>query len=104
MLSRRLTRETSARPLSVYRALRAINPSPYMFILDTGQAHVVGSSPEMLVRVNDGEVENRPIAGTRPRGTDAEADASLEAELLADDQERAEHLMLVALGRTDARY
>jgi anthranilate synthase component 1 len=72
-----------------------------MFILDTGQAYVVGSSPEMLVRVNDGEVENRPIAGTRPRGTDAAADASLEAELLADDKERAEHLMLVDLGRND---
>jgi anthranilate synthase component 1 len=101
VLSRRLSCETSARPLSVYRALRAINPSPYMFILDTGRAHVVGSSPEMLVRVSDGEVENRPIAGTRPRGADAGADAVLEAQLLADDKERAEHLMLVDLGRND---
>jgi len=101
VLSRRLSRETSARPLSVYRALRAINPSPYMFLLDTGNAHVVGSSPEMLVRVADGVVENRPIAGTRPRGADAEADALLEEQLLADEKERAEHLMLVDLGRND---
>ncbi len=101
VLSRRLSCETSARPLSVYRALRAINPSPYMFILDTGYGHVVGSSPEMLVRVTDGEVENRPIAGTRPRGADVETDAALAAELLADDKERAEHLMLVDLGRND---
>jgi anthranilate synthase component 1 len=101
VLSRRLSCPTSARPLSVYRALRAINPSPYMFILDTGGAHVVGSSPEMLVRVNDGVVENRPIAGTRPRGADAGADALYEEQLLADEKERAEHLMLVDLGRND---
>jgi len=101
VLSRRLSRPTSARPLSVYRALRAINPSPYMFILDTGHAHVVGSSPEMLVRVAGGVVENRPIAGTRPRGADAAADNDLEEQLLADEKERAEHLMLVDLGRND---
>jgi len=101
VLSRRLSCATQAQPLSVYRALRAINPSPYMFILDTGRAHVVGSSPEMLVRVTDGLVENRPIAGTRPRGADADADAVLEQQLLADEKERAEHLMLVDLGRND---
>ena len=101
VLSRRLTCETAANPLSVYRALRAINPSPYMFLLDTGQAHVVGSSPEMLVRVADGVVENRPIAGTRPRGADEEGDLELEEELIGDEKERAEHLMLVDLGRND---
>ncbi|MEC7900322.1 MAG: chorismate-binding protein [Acidobacteriota bacterium] len=101
VLSRRLTCETDANPLSVYRALRAINPSPYMFILDTGQAHVVGSSPEMLIKVSDGVVENRPIAGTRPRGDDGEADIALGKQLLADEKERAEHLMLVDLGRND---
>ncbi len=101
VLSRRLRRHVSARPLSVYRALRAINPSPYMFVLDTGHAQVVGSSPEMLVRVSDGVVENRPIAGTRPRGAAAAADLELETQLLADEKERAEHLMLVDLGRND---
>ncbi len=101
VLSRRLSRATTASPLSVYRALRAINPSPYMFLLDTGDAHVVGSSPEMLVRVSDGVVENRPIAGTRPRGANAAADEELEAQLLADEKECAEHLMLVDLGRND---
>ncbi|MFQ5742844.1 MAG: anthranilate synthase component I family protein, partial [Acidobacteriota bacterium] len=101
VLSRRLTCHTVASPLSVYRALRAINPSPYMFLLDTGGGHVVGSSPEMLVRVQDGEIETRPIAGTRPRGRDAREDAELEKQLRADEKERAEHLMLVDLGRND---
>jgi anthranilate synthase component 1 len=101
VLSRRISRATAAQPLSVYRALRAINPSPYMFILEAGGAHVVGSSPEMLVRVSNGVVENRPIAGTRPRGGSAEADAQLGRQLLADEKERAEHLMLVDLGRND---
>jgi len=101
VVSRRLSCETAASPLSVYRALRAINPSPYMFLLDTGDAHVVGSSPEMLVKVSDGVVENRPIAGTRPRGDTPESDLALEAELAADEKERAEHLMLVDLGRND---
>ncbi|HEX9698171.1 MAG TPA: anthranilate synthase component I [Acidobacteriota bacterium] len=101
VLSRRVGCATSASPLSVYRALRAINPSPYMFLLDTGGAHVVGSSPEMLVRVSDGVVENRPIAGTRPRGESAAADQALAEQLLADEKERAEHLMLVDLGRND---
>jgi anthranilate synthase component 1 len=101
VLSRRLECRTDASPLTVYRALRAINPSPYMFCLDTGAAAIVGSSPEMLVRVEDGVVENRPIAGTRRRDADPEIDRSLEEELLADEKERAEHLMLVDLGRND---
>ena len=101
VLSRRLSRCTTAAPLSVYRALRAINPSPYMFLLDTGDAHIVGSSPEMLVRVSGRVVENRPIAGTRPRGANPVADQELEAELLASEKECAEHLMLIDLGRND---
>ena len=101
VLSRRIVCEAVASPLSVYRALRAINPSPYMFLLDAGETHVVGSSPEMLIRVADGVVENRPIAGTRPRGASPEEDRALEEQLLADEKERAEHLMLVDLGRND---
>jgi anthranilate synthase component 1 len=90
-----------ARPVDVYRALRALNPSPYMYFLDLGGTQVVGSSPEILVRLQGGEITVRPIAGTRPRGATAEADAALEAELLADPKERAEHLMLIDLGRND---
>jgi anthranilate synthase component I len=90
-----------ARPLDVYRALRVINPSPYMFHLEFPEARVTGASPETLVRLADGRVELRPIAGTRPRGTTAEADDALAAELLADPKERAEHLMLIDLGRND---
>lgn len=101
VLSRRLDCMTRADPLSVYRALRAINPSPYMFCFDTGPAWVVGSSPEMLVRVEDAVVETRPIAGTRRRDADPHIDAQLERELLADAKECAEHLMLVDLGRND---
>ncbi len=101
VLSRRLECRTDASPLTVYRALRAINPSPYMFCLDTGAAAIVGSSPEMLVRVEDGVVENRPIAGTRRRDADPEIDLRLEKELLSDEKELAEHLMLVDLGRND---
>ncbi len=108
VLSRRLECEVEADALTTYRALRAINPSPYMYCLDTGAAWVVGSSPEMLVRVADGEVETRPIAGTRRRDPDPAIDDALERELLADEKERAEHLMLVDLGRNDvgrvARY
>jgi anthranilate synthase component 1 len=81
--------------------LRLTNPSPYMFFLDTGQARVFGASPEMLVRVRDGAVASCPIAGTRPRGEDADEDSRLEAELLEDPKERAEHVMLVDLGRND---
>ncbi|MGD0115825.1 MAG: anthranilate synthase component I [Dehalococcoidia bacterium] len=101
VLSQRLFRPTPASPFEVYRALRAINPSPYMYYLRLGDAHVVGSSPEMLVRVEDGTVTTHPIAGTRPRGRDAAEDAALEAELRADEKERAEHTMLLDLGRND---
>jgi len=108
VLSRRLECHVEADALTSYRALRAINPSPYMYCLDTGTAWVVGSSPEMLVRVADGEVETRPIAGTRRRDSDPALDDALERELLADEKECAEHLMLVDLGRNDvgkvARY
>ncbi|QDA57032.1 anthranilate synthase component I [Thermomonas aquatica] len=102
VLSQRLSVPFRARPVDVYRALRAMNPSPYMYFLDTGATQVVGSSPEILVRLQDGEVTVRPIAGTRPRGKTQEEDIALEAELLADPKERAEHLMLIDLGRNDA--
>ena len=102
VLSQRLSVPFRARPVDVYRALRALNPSPYMYFLDVGGTQVVGSSPEILVRLQDGQVTVRPIAGTRPRGATPEQDAALEAELLADPKERAEHLMLIDLGRNDA--
>ncbi|RDZ27155.1 anthranilate synthase component I [Lysobacter silvisoli] len=101
VLSQRLSVPFKARPVDVYRALRALNPSPYMYFLDVGETQVVGSSPEILVRLQDGEVTVRPIAGTRPRGKTVEEDVALEAELLADPKERAEHLMLIDLGRND---
>lgn len=101
VLSQRLTVPFNARPVDVYRALRALNPSPYMYFLDVGGTQVVGSSPEILVRQQDGEITVRPIAGTRPRGKTVEEDNALEAELLADPKERAEHLMLIDLGRND---
>ncbi|HET6435697.1 MAG TPA: anthranilate synthase component I [Xanthomonadaceae bacterium] len=101
VLSQRLTVPFQARPVDVYRALRALNPSPYMYFLDVGGTQVVGASPEILVRLQDGEVTVRPIAGTRPRGRTPEEDVALEAELLADPKERAEHLMLMDLGRND---
>ncbi|HZD11523.1 MAG TPA: anthranilate synthase component I [Candidatus Binatia bacterium] len=103
VLSQRLSRRTPAHPFAVYRALRMLNPSPYMFYFDFG-AHdlqVIGASPEMHVRLEDGVASVRPIAGTRPRGADAGADRLLEEELLADPKERAEHVMLVDLGRND---
>jgi anthranilate synthase component 1 len=90
-----------ARPLDVYRALRVINPSPYMFHLEFPEARVTGASPETLVRLSDGRVEVRPIAGTRPRGATLAEDERLADELLADPKERAEHLMLIDLGRND---
>ena len=90
-----------ARPLDVYRALRVINPSPYMFHLEFPEARVTGASPETLVRLSEGRVELRPIAGTRPRGATADEDDRLAAELLADPKELAEHLMLIDLGRND---
>lgn len=102
VLSQRLSIPFKARPVDVYRALRALNPSPYMYFLDTGALQVVGSSPEILVRQQQGTVTVRPIAGTRPRGATVDADKALEAELLADPKERAEHLMLIDLGRNDA--
>lgn len=101
VLSQRVDIPTSSHPFTMYRALRMVNPSPYMFFLDFGDHHVVGASPELLVRLEDGVVTNHPIAGTRPRGDTPNADASLAAELLADAKERAEHIMLVDLGRND---
>ena len=88
-------------PFLAYRYLRALNPAPYLYYLQFGDICIVGSSPEVLVRVEDGEVVVRPIAGTRPRGATPEGDAAMEAELVADPKERAEHLMLVDLGRND---
>jgi anthranilate synthase component 1 len=101
VLSQRLSVPFRYPPLDLYRALRTLNPSPYMFYLDLGDFHIVGSSPEILTRLEDGRVTVRPIAGTRPRGRDAEHDKRLEQELLADPKERAEHLMLIDLGRND---
>jgi anthranilate synthase component 1 len=101
VLSQRLEAEVHAPPFNIYRALRSVNPSPYMYYLRFGDVHLVGSSPEVHVRCENGVVEVRPIAGTRPRGRDEEEDAALEAELLADPKERAEHIMLVDLGRND---
>ncbi len=101
VLSQRLSVPFRARAVDVYRALRSLNPSPYMYFLDLGGTRVVGSSPEILVRLQGGRITVRPIAGTRPRGATPEADAALEAELLADPKERAEHLMLIDLGRND---
>ncbi|MCY7354734.1 MAG: anthranilate synthase component I [Lysobacter sp.] len=101
VLSQRLSVPFRARPVDVYRALRALNPSPYMYFLDVGGMQVVGSSPEILVRQQGREITVRPIAGTRPRGSTVEEDNRLEAELLADPKERAEHLMLIDLGRND---
>lgn len=101
VLSQRLSVPFEADAIDLYRALRRLNPSPYLFHLDLGDHHVVGASPEILVRLEHGEVSVRPIAGTRPRGSDEEADLALERELLADPKERAEHLMLIDLGRND---
>jgi len=101
VLSQRMTVPFKYPPLDLYRALRTLNPSPYMFYLDLGDFHIVGSSPEILTRLEDGRVTVRPIAGTRPRGRTPEQDAALEQELLADPKERAEHLMLIDLGRND---
>jgi anthranilate synthase component 1 len=101
VLSQRLSVPFRARPVDVYRALRALNPSPYLYYLDFGDTQVIGSSPEILVRKQGERVTVRPIAGTRPRGRTPEEDERLEAELLADPKERAEHLMLVDLGRND---
>ena len=101
VLSQRFERCTVADPFEIYRALRIVNPSPYMIYLQAHGSILVASSPEILCRVEDGVVTNRPLAGTRRRGTTAQHDESLERELLADDKERAEHVMLVDLGRND---
>ncbi|TMF88042.1 MAG: anthranilate synthase component I [Chloroflexi bacterium] len=102
VLSQRFAKPLGARPFDVYRCLRALNPSPYMFHLALGDGRfVVGTSPEVLVRVEDGRVTTRPLAGTRGRGETPERDAELERELLTDPKERAEHVMLVDLGRND---
>ncbi|HMM56405.1 MAG: anthranilate synthase component I [Xanthomonadales bacterium PRO7] len=100
-ISQRLSVPFRARPLDVYRALRALNPSPYMYFIDLGQEQIIGSSPEILVRAQGGQVVLRPIAGTRRRGHTPQEDAAMEAELLADPKERAEHVMLIDLGRND---
>jgi len=100
-VSQRTSRAFDAPPLTLYRALRGVNPSPYMYYFDFGDHHVVGASPEILVRLSGGVVTLRPIAGTRPRGETPEADAKTAAELLADPKERAEHVMLIDLGRND---
>jgi len=101
VLSQRMAQPFPASPLSLYRALRSVNPSPYMFYYDMGDHHVVGASPEILVRLEDNTVTVRPIAGTRPRGKTQQQDAILAQELLADPKELAEHLMLIDLGRND---
>src|SRR5262249_54749083 len=101
VVSQRRRRPTTADPLSIYRALRMLNPSPYMFFLDFGDYQLVGSSPEMQVRLNGRAAEMRPIAGTRPRGRDEAEDDTLASELIDDVKERAEHVMLVDLARND---
>ncbi|HVB70375.1 MAG TPA: chorismate-binding protein [Acidimicrobiales bacterium] len=99
--SQQFRRPSAVNPLTLYRVLRALNPSPYMYLLDNGDSQIVGASPEMLVRVHDGVVSTRPIAGTRPRGATDDEDRALEAEILSDEKEIAEHVMLVDLGRND---
>ncbi|MBT6493209.1 MAG: anthranilate synthase component I [Planctomycetaceae bacterium] len=101
VLSQRLQHETTARPLDIYRALRVVNPSPFMFLLKTPTVTLVGSSPEIMVRVEDGKATVRPLAGTRRRGQTEEEDQALADELLADPKERAEHVMLIDLARND---
>lgn len=101
VLSQRLEVKTAAQPFDVYRALRIINPSPYMYFIRLGDLSVAGSSPEVLVRLEEGQIDLRPIAGTRPRGRNEPEDRALAAELLNDPKERAEHIMLVDLGRND---
>jgi anthranilate synthase component 1 len=101
VLSIRFTGETDVEPFAAYRGLRLLNPSPYMYFIDTGDRQVVGSSPEALARLNGGRAELRPIAGTRPRGADDDEDGRVERELLGDPKEAAEHVMLVDLARND---
>jgi anthranilate synthase component 1 len=101
VLSQRFSAPLEARPFDIYRALRVVNPSPYMFFLRLDDVHLVGSSPEILVRVEERDVNVKPIAGTRKRGRDEAEDQALERELLSDPKELAEHIMLVDLGRND---
>lgn len=101
VLSQRIAKETFAKPLDIYTALRNINPSPYMYYFNFEEFQIIGASPEMLVRVEEGIVHTHPIAGTRPRGKNLTEDKALEVELLNDEKEKAEHLMLVDLGRND---
>ncbi len=101
VLSQRLTRRSKASPLDIYRALRVVNPSPFMFLLETADSQLIGASPEIMVRVEEGETTIRPLAGTRRRGRTIEEDRALEVELLADEKELAEHIMLVDLARND---
>lgn len=101
VFSQRLQHDSDAKPLDVYRSLRMVNPSPFMFLLQTPELHLVGSSPEIMVRVEDGETTIRPLAGTRPRGKTEQEDKELAEELLADPKERAEHVMLIDLARND---
>ncbi len=101
VLSQRQSTEFTAPPINLYRSLRSLNPSPYMYYMNMDDFYIVGSSPEILVRLEDNEVTVRPIAGTRPRGSSAQHDLELEKELLQDPKELAEHLMLIDLGRND---
>ena len=101
VLSQRFRTETRARPFDIYRALRVVNPSPFMFYVRAGEVTLVGASPEIMCRVENGVITNRPLAGTRRRGSTPEEDAALAAELIADPKERAEHIMLVDLARND---
>src|SRR5204863_4355706 len=101
VISQRFSAKTGAEPFQIYRELRALNPSPYLFFLQLNDVAVVGSSPEMLVKVQGRDVSYRPIAGTRWRGKDEAEDQRLEQEMLASAKERAEHIMLVDLGRND---
>ena len=101
VISQRLSAKFKGNPIDLYRALRTLNPSPYVYYLNLDSYHIVGASPEILVRSEDGIVTIRPLAGTRPRGADEEEDRQLEKDLLADEKERAEHVMLVDLGRND---
>src|SRR5262249_34920102 len=101
VLSQRFEAPFELPPFALYRALRRVNPAPFLYFLDYGDFSIAGSSPEILVRVREGTVTIRPVAGTRPRGPTPQEDRQLEAELLADPKERAEHLMLLDLGRND---
>jgi anthranilate synthase component 1 len=101
VLAQRMSLPFGSEPINLYRALRSLNPSPYMYFMDLDEFQIVSSSPEILARVEDGVITNRPLAGTRRRGHTPEEDIALEKELLADPKELAEHLMLIDLGRND---